>query len=95
MPVVSELSAEVGNVMSAKQWLLITMVVILNIIVLGALIGVPEIEARHTPTPTWTPYPTFTPQPHPTPTAILMPTLAPGETLPRPVPTAVPTDQAG
>jgi len=81
--------------MSGKQWLLITAVVILNIIILGALIGVPEVGRRGTPTPTWTPYPTFTPPPWPTATAILMPTLAPGETLPRPVPTAVPTDQMG
>jgi hypothetical protein len=80
--------------MSAKQWLLITGVVILNIIILGALLGVPEVEQRETPTPTWTPQPTFTPLPWPTATAILMPTLAPGETLPRPAPTAVPTDQA-
>ena len=79
--------------MSVKQWLLITAVVILNIIILGALIGVPEVERQGTPTPTWTPHPTFTPLPRPTATAILMPTLAPGETLPRPAPTALPTHQ--
>jgi hypothetical protein len=78
--------------MSAKQWLLITAVVILNIIILGALIGVPEVGQRGTPTPTWTPHPTYTPLPHPTATAILMPTLAPGETVPRPAPTALPTN---
>ena len=77
--------------MSTKQWLLITAVVILNIVILGALIGVPEVRQRGTPTPTWTPPPTFTPLPRPTATAILMPTLAPGETLPRPAPTSVPT----
>jgi hypothetical protein len=77
--------------MSAKQWLLITGVVILNIVILGALIGVPEGKAQRTPTPTWTPHPTFTPLPRPTATVILMPTLAPGEILPRPAPTAVPT----
>jgi uncharacterized membrane protein len=82
--------------MSAKQWLLITGVVILNIIILGALIGAPEIEARRsTPTPTWTPHPTFTPLPRPTATAIRMPTLAPGESLPRPAPTVAPTGQVG
>lgn len=77
--------------MSTKQWLLITAVVILNIVILGALIGVPEVGQQGTPTPTWTPPPTFTPLPRPTATAILMPTLAPGETLPRPAPTHVPT----
>ena len=79
--------------MSAKQWLVITGVVILNIIILGTLIGAPKVGQQGTPTPTWTPHPTFTPLPWPTATAILMPTLAPGETLPRPVPTAVPTDR--
>jgi hypothetical protein len=77
--------------MSAKQWLLITAVVILNIVILGALIGVPEVGKRREATPTWTPYPTFTALPRPTATAILMPTLAPGETAPRPAPTTVPT----
>jgi hypothetical protein len=81
--------------MTAKQWLWITGVVILNIIVLGALIGVPEVGRRGTPTPTWTPHPTFTPLPHPTATRILMPTLAPGETIPRPAPTVAPTVQEG
>ena len=81
--------------MSAKQWLLITAVVILNIIILGALIGVPEVEARRTPTPTWTPPPTFTALPRSTATAILMPTLAPGETVPRAAPTVAPTVQVG
>jgi uncharacterized membrane protein len=75
--------------MSAKQWLVITAVVILNVIILGALIGVPEVGQRSTPTPTWTPHPTFTPLPHATATAILMPTLAPGETLPLPAPPAL------
>ena len=84
-------SYEAGERMSAKQWLLITAVVILNIVILGALIGVPEVEARRTPTPTWTPHPTFTALPRPTATAIVMPTLAPGETIPRPAPTSVPT----
>ena len=63
--------------MSAKQWLLITFVVILNIIILGALFQDPEVTAAMTPTPTWTPRPTFTPMPFPTATAILMPTVAP------------------
>lgn len=62
--------------MSAKQWLLITFVVILNIIILGALFQDPEATVSLTPTPTWTPRPTFTPMPFPTATAILMPTTA-------------------
>ncbi|UCC63870.1 MAG: hypothetical protein JSV36_02080 [Anaerolineae bacterium] len=61
--------------MSAKQWLAITVVVVLNIIVFGALIGSPQVERAITPTPTWTVYPTFTPWPYPTATPILMPTL--------------------
>ena len=61
--------------MSAKQWLWITLVVILNIVIFGALIGPPEREAASTPTPTWTPHPTFTPLPRATATAILMPTM--------------------
>jgi hypothetical protein len=80
--------------MSAKQWLWITAVVILNIIILGALIGAPEVGRRETPTPTWTPRPTFTALPRPTATRILMPTLAPGETAPRPAPTVAPTVHA-
>ena len=63
--------------MTAKQWLLITMVVILNIIILGALFGPPSLGYRQAPTPTWTPCLTFTPKPWPTATAILMPTLPP------------------
>ena len=62
--------------MTSRQWLLITLVVVLNIIIFGALIGPPpEVERANTPTPTWSPYPTFTPPPRPTSTAILMPTL--------------------
>ena len=61
--------------LTSKQWLLITVVVVLNIIVFGALIGPPEGERAGTPTPTWTPHPTFTALPRPTSTAILMPTL--------------------
>ena len=61
--------------MTSKQWLLITVGVVLNIIVFGALIGPPEVERASTPTPTWTPHPTFTALPRPTSTAILMPTL--------------------
>ncbi len=63
--------------MTAKQWLLITMVVVLNIVILGALFGPPSLGHRQAPTPTWTPCPTFTPKPWPTATAILMPTLPP------------------
>jgi len=61
--------------MTSRQWLAITFVVILNIIIFGALLGEPDTEQRSTPTPTWTPYPTFTPSPRATPTAILMPTI--------------------
>jgi hypothetical protein len=68
--------------MSPKQWLLITAVVILNIIVFGALIGMQQADQRSTPTPTWTPPPTFTALPRPTATAILMPTLPPGTRQP-------------
>lgn len=66
--------------LTAKQWLLITLVVVLNIIIFGALIGPPQVERASTPTPTLTLAPTFTPLPRPTATAILMPTLeaAPG-----------------
>lgn len=65
--------------MNAKQWLALTMLIILNIIVFGALLGRPT--GRHvTPTPTWTPLPTFTPMPLPTATAIVMPTLPPTPT---------------
>jgi uncharacterized membrane protein len=65
--------------LTPKQWLLITLVVILNIIVFGALIGPPQVERAGTPTPTWTPQPTFTALPRPTPTAIVMPTLPPAD----------------
>ncbi len=65
--------------MTAKQWIAITLVVILNLIVLGALLGPPPVEEASTPMPTWTPHPTFTPLPGPTATAITMPTFAPSE----------------
>ena len=61
--------------MTAKHWLLITVVVVLNIIVFGTLFGDPPAQRRGKPTSTWTPHPTFTPMPFPTATAILMPTL--------------------
>jgi uncharacterized membrane protein len=60
--------------MSAKQWLLITFVIILNIIIFGALLGDVRATPLATPTPMWTPHPTFTPVPFPTATAIVMPT---------------------
>jgi LysM repeat protein len=66
--------------MTSRQWLLITFVVILNIIIFGALFGPPTVSQKSTPTPTWTVYPTFTPIPQPTATAILMPTLPPTPT---------------
>ncbi len=64
--------------MTARQWLILTVVVILNIIVFGALLGNPARPVE--PTPTWTPPPTFTPMPLPTATSILMPTLPPPPT---------------
>jgi len=60
--------------MSAKQWLLVTFVAILNIIIFGALLGDAQATPLATPTPMWTPHPTFTPVPFPTATAIVMPT---------------------
>jgi hypothetical protein len=73
--------------MSAKQWLLITFVVILNIIVFGAVLGDAQPRPLITPTAVWTPYPTFTPMPFPTTTAIVMPTVRaaePEEAIPTP-----------
>ena len=66
--------------MTAKQWLLITGVVILNIVILGTLFGPPSLDHAQAPTPTWTTCPTFTPRPWPTATAILMPTVLPAPT---------------
>ena len=60
--------------MTAKQWLLITFVVILNIIIFGTLLDDGSAMQFVTSTPMWTPHPTFTPAPFPTATAILMPT---------------------
>ena len=61
--------------MSAKQWLLITSVIVLNIIIFGAVLGDMQAKPLVTPTVVWTPYPTFTPMPFPTATAIVMPTV--------------------
>jgi len=61
--------------MTPRQWLLITAVVILNIVVFGALIGPPQVRQGDVSVATRTPYPTFTPMPRPTDTAIVMPTL--------------------
>jgi hypothetical protein len=60
--------------MSPKQWLLVTFVIVLNIVIFGALLNDAPPEALVPATPTWTPHPTFTPAPFPTATAILMPT---------------------
>jgi hypothetical protein len=62
--------------MTAKQWLIITGVVILNIIILGSLLGGTAGNQPSPPTPMWTAHPTFTPRPFATATAILMPTLS-------------------
>jgi LysM repeat protein len=74
--------------MTAKQWLLITAVVILIITFVCGLLGAPQVGRPDPLTPTWTPHPTFTPRPRSTATAILMPTLPPE---PTPAPTAPPT----
>jgi LysM domain len=63
-----------GGAVTAKQWLLITFVVILNIIIFGTLLDDGSAGQFVTPTSVWTPHPTFTPAPFPTATAILMPT---------------------
>ena len=60
--------------MTAKQWLLITFVVILNIIIFGTLLDDGSAGPFVGSTPVWTPHATFTPAPFPTATAILMPT---------------------
>jgi len=74
--------------MSAKQWLLITFVVILNIVVFGAVLNDAQPKSLSTPTAVWTPYPTFTPMPFPTATAIVMPTVpAAGAESEAPMPT--------
>ena len=70
--------------MSAKQWLALTLVVILNIIIFGALLGRPATREAE-PTPSRTSPPTFTPMPFPTATAILMPTFSPLPPTPTPV----------
>lgn len=75
--------------MTAKQWLLVTLVVVLNIIIFGALLGGGPKERHSPPTPTWTPHPTFTPKPFATATAIVMPTLPPQPT-PVSAPSATP-----
>lgn len=69
--------------MNAKQWLAITGLIILNIIIFGTLLG--RSAGSHVePTLTWTPPPTFTPMPFPTATAIVMPTLPPPTPTPTP-----------
>jgi LysM repeat protein len=76
--------------MTSKQWLLITLVLIPNIVIFGAMLGDVSASRSSTPTPTWTPHPTFTPMPFPTATAILMPTrsspVTPVEDIPAPTP---------
>lgn len=74
--------------MSTKQWLLITAIVILNVIVFAALLDHNSASVLSTPTPTWTPHPTFTPMPMATATAIVMPTLSAPPT-PAPLPTPI------
>ncbi|MBN1934433.1 MAG: LysM peptidoglycan-binding domain-containing protein [Anaerolineae bacterium] len=69
--------------MNAKQWLAITAVIILNIIIFGTLFS-HSTGVRIEPTPTWTLPSTFTPMPFPTATAIVMPTLPPPTPTPTP-----------
>lgn len=67
-----------GEPMTGKQWLLITLVVIVNIILFGTLLGPPSSgQQAVVPAASWTPCPTFTASPFPTATAILMPTTPP------------------
>jgi hypothetical protein len=66
-----------GEPMTGKQWLLITFVVIVNIVIFGTLLTKPSAEESGVPAASWTPCPTFTPSPFPTATAILMPTAPP------------------
>jgi LysM repeat protein len=67
-----------GEPMTGKQWLLITFVVIVNIILFGTLLGAPSSEQQAVvPAASWTPCPTFTASPFPTATAIVMPTTPP------------------
>ena len=74
--------------MSPKQWLLVTAVVVLNVIVFAALLDDAPAARVSTPTPVWTVHPTFTANPFPTATAILMPTTsAPSAESDVPVPT--------
>jgi hypothetical protein len=64
--------------MTGKQWLLITVVVIVNIILFAVLLGEPASDQQAVvPAASWTPCPTFTPSPFPTATAIVMPTMPP------------------
>lgn len=60
--------------MTTRQWLAITGVVVLNLIILSALLHSQTAGPSSTPTAVWTAAPTFTPAPWPTATAILMPT---------------------
>jgi LysM repeat protein len=63
--------------MNGKQWLLVTFVVIINIIIFGTLLSKPSADEKGVSAASWTPYPTFTASPFPTATAILMPTAPP------------------
>ncbi|MBN1581362.1 MAG: LysM peptidoglycan-binding domain-containing protein [Anaerolineae bacterium] len=70
--------------MNAKQWLAITLIVILNIVIFGALLERRAAQPVE-PTPSRTPIATFTPMPFPTATAILMPTFSPLPPTPTPI----------
>ena len=74
--------------MSVKQWMVVTFVVILNIVIFGALLA-PQAEEQPGESPSaWTPHPTFTAMPLPTATAIVMPTEpVPPTATPEPLPT--------
>ena len=74
--------------MNAKQWLLITFVVILNIVIFGTLLSPQPAEQPGVSPSAWTPHPTFTAMPLPTATAIVMPTEpVPPTATPQPLPT--------
>lgn len=62
--------------MTTRQWLVITGVVVLNLIILSTLLHSQTAAPPATPTAVWTAAPTFTPAPWPTATAIVMPTDA-------------------
>lgn len=67
--------------MTGKQWAVLIVVILLNVVIFASLITYLLTSGEPpTPTPTRTPRPTFTPTPSRTPTPILMPTYPPTPT---------------